>query len=79
MKLQNSISPDVKEIVLARLDVMPQNYKLSVGNQGAFTKEQLIKHVKEGDSVGIQVVEMQLSFIKALTTGKLMNILNSNE
>ena len=78
MKEENiKLTEDVKELVIARLDIMPSNYKLSIGNQGTFTKEELIKHVKEGDSVGSQIAKMQYSFIKALTTGKLMEVLNN--
>jgi hypothetical protein len=72
-----NLTEDVKELVIARLDIMPPNYKLSIGNQGTFTKDELIKHVKEGDSVGNQIAKMQYSFIKALTTGKLMEVLNN--
>lgn len=70
---------DRKELIIARLDVMPQNYKLSMGNQGTFTKEELIKHIQEGDSVGNQFVQMEFNFIKALTTGKLIEVLNKND
>ena len=78
MNKNNFINSDIKELVLARLDIMPQNFKLSVGNKGTFTKQELMEHVKEGDSVGVQIVEMQLSFIKALTSGKLISIINTN-
>jgi hypothetical protein len=67
---------EVKELVLARIRIMPPNYKLSVGNQGTFTKEQLMEHVKEGNEVGNQIIDMQMNFIKALTSGKLIEIIN---
>ena len=71
------LTEDVKELVIARLEIMPPNYKLSIGNQGTFTKDELIKNVKEGSAVGNQIVKMQYSFIKALTTGKLIEALNN--
>jgi len=67
---------ELKELVLARLNVMPPNYKLSVGSKGTFTKEELIEHVKKGDETGSQIVSMQMNFIKALTSGKLIKTLN---
>jgi len=73
------ISEDIKELVIARLDIMPSNYKLSMGNKGTFTTEELIKKVREGDAVGNQIIKMELNFIKALTTGKLIETLNKNE
>ena len=71
------LTEDVKELVIARLDIMPPNYKLSIGSQGTFTKDELIKHVKDGDLVGNQIAKMQYRFIKALTTGKLVEVLNN--
>jgi len=71
-------SEDVKELVIQRLGVMPSNYKLSIGSKGTFTKNQLINHVIADDKIGNQVVKMQMNFIKALTTGKLIETLNKN-
>ena len=67
---------ELKELVLARIGVMPSNYKLSVGSKGTFTKEQIINHIKERDEIGIQIIDMEMGFIKALTSGKLLETLN---
>ena len=72
------ISDDVKELVIARLGIMPSTYKLSIGSEGSFTRNQLIEHVKAEDKIGNQIARMQLNFIKALTTGKLIETLNKN-
>jgi len=66
----------MKELVLARLEIASPKFILSVGNQGTFSKEQLIEHVRKGDNIGIQIIEMQLKFIKALTSGRLIETLN---
>lgn len=70
------LTEEMKELIVARLDVMPANYKLSIGNQGTYTKNDLIKHVQKGDSIGNQIAQIQLNFIRALTTGKLIDTLN---
>ena len=67
---------ELKKLVLARINVMPPNYKLSVGNKGTFSKEQLMASVESGDEVGKQMVSMQMNFIKALTSGQLVETLN---
>ena len=67
---------ELKELVLARIRVMPPNYKLSVGNRGTFTKDQLMEHVEKGDETGNQIINMQMNFIKALTSGKLIATIN---
>jgi hypothetical protein len=63
-------------LVLARIEVMPKDFKLSVGDCGTFDKEELIEHVKNRDEVGDQIIEMQMNFIRALTKGTLIKTLN---
>ena len=72
-------SEDIKELIKERISVMPENLRLSVGNYGTFNKEQILNSIEKGDKVGEAVIEMQLNFIRALTSGKLTNVLNSME
>jgi len=67
---------ELKELILARIRIMPPNFKLSVGDRGIFTKDQLMEHVNKGDETGNQIIKMQMSFIKALTSGKLIETIN---
>lgn len=78
MSEETKISEDIKELVIARLGVMPPTYRLSIGSEGTFTTTQLIEHVRAEDSIGNQIAKMQLNFIKALTTGRLIETLNKN-
>jgi hypothetical protein len=73
------ISEDVKELVVARLGIMPSNYKLSIGGQGTFTRDELIQEVKKSSLIGNQIVKMEFNFIKALTSGKIIETINQNE
>jgi len=73
---EKKYSEEIKELVLARIEVMPPNLKLSIGNKGTFTKEELKEHVIKEDSTGEEIVNMQLNFIKALTSGRLIETLN---
>lgn len=73
------INEDVKELVIARLGIMPSTYRLSIGSEGTFTRNELIEHVIADDKIGNQIARMQLHFIKALTTGKFIDTLNKNE
>mgnify|MGYP001607689201 FL=1 len=79
MEKDEEISEDIKELVIARLGIMPSNYKLSIGTEGTFTKKELIEHVIANDKTGRQIAKMQLHFIKALTTGKFIDTLNKYE
>lgn len=79
MSEQEKNNEDLKELVLARIGVMPSNFKLSIGSFGTFTKDEMISSVEKGDSVGKQIVQMQMNFINALSSGKLIETLNQNE
>ena len=68
--MTEKISEELKKSVLWRLEAVPPNFKLSVGNKGTFTKEELIQHVQKGDEVGSMFANMQLSFMKALANGE---------
>jgi len=70
------IDKDTKELVLWRLDAsVPNNFKLSMGDKGTFTKDELREHVKKEDDVGRIFVDMQLKFIKSLTSGDFSKVI----
>lgn len=73
LKTKQKISDDLKELVVARLDVLPSDKKISIGSKGEFTKEELIECVKEGNEVGQKVAELELAFLKALKEGTLLD------
>lgn len=64
-----SISEDIKELVIARLDILSPNRKISIGNYGEFTKEEIIQHVKKGDAVGNKMIEIEMEFLCAIKEG----------
>lgn len=65
------LDEEVKKLVLWRLETsVPEYFKLSVGGKGTFSKEELKKHIEQEDEVGLTFVDMQLNFIKALTSGE---------
>ncbi|MCK4859583.1 MAG: hypothetical protein KAS87_03375, partial [Candidatus Omnitrophica bacterium] len=69
---KQKISDDLKDLVVARLDVLPSDKKISIGSNGEFTKEELIERVKKGDEIGQKVVELEITFLKALKEGILL-------
>lgn len=78
MSKNNFVRDNERDLVLARLDVMPQNFKLSIGDMGVFNKEELKEHVQKEDEVGKQVIDMQMKFIRDLTSGRIMETLTQN-
>lgn len=70
------IPEELKKLALWRLEMeVPPNFKLSIGNKGTYTKEDLKKHIEKEDDIGRIYIDTQLKFIKALTTGKLTKLL----
>jgi hypothetical protein len=60
---------EIKELVIARLETMPPDRKLSIGSEGEFTRDELIESVKRGDEVGKKIIEIQLQYLQMLKEG----------
>ncbi len=60
---------EIKELVIARLEVLPPGKKISVGSSGEFTKDELIEHVEKGDSIGEKITNVQMEFLQSLKEG----------
>ena len=58
------MNPDEKKIVLARLQTMPNNMKLSIGNFGVFNKWQLISAVESETDVGKFISDVYMENIR---------------
>ncbi|MBI3190955.1 hypothetical protein HYZ41_04610 [archaeon] len=60
-----------KEVVLVRLNSMPDNIEISMGSIGTLSKNDLIEHVERGDDFGQLIVEMQKKYIQSMKTMKI--------
>lgn len=77
---KKKLGKEVKELVLWRLNThVPKHFKLSVGGKGTFSKEELKEHIEKEDEIGLAFVNIQMNFIKALTSGKFSKMLAENE
>lgn len=54
------------ELVVSRLQTMPDDQEISVGAEGNYTKNQLIQHVKKNDELGRKFVEIELHYLQSL-------------
>ena len=63
---------DEIELVLVRLESMPENIVLHIGNsKEGYDKYSLMKHVKKQDKLGKIFVDMQMEYIKSVMRGEL--------
>ena len=62
---------EVRKLVATRLETLPDGAVVSIGSDGEFTKEQIIKSVLKGDEIGQKMVEIEMSFLQSLKEGVL--------
>ena len=67
----NSTQEQIKELVLARLQIMPPDANISVGSDGEFSRDELIQHVKKNDNIGKKITEIELEYLRLLKEGVL--------
>lgn len=62
---------EIRELVIARLRSLSPGWKISIGSEGEFTKEELIDRVRKEDAVGKKIIQIQLSYLQSLKKGIL--------
>ncbi len=58
------IEEDDWKLAVTRIEAMPANLKLSLGNQGSLTKVELMEHITKRDKIGETIVKAQLNYLK---------------
>ena len=58
----------LKALVLGRISVMPDTLRIAIGSD-ELGKEDIARHVEEGDEIGTQMMEMELGFLQDLASG----------
>ncbi len=66
-----NLEQEIKELVIARLDTLPDGVGVSVGSDGDYSKKDLIQHVELGDEIGKKIIEVEMHFLRALKSGAL--------
>lgn len=67
----NEFDKDMKELVKARLNVLPKNVSVSIGQEGTFNREELIEHVDKEDNIGQKITQVEMEFLQAIKKGEL--------
>ena len=62
---------DLKNMVIGRLLTIPEDMEISIGSFGSFKKDDLIKNIKDETEVGKKMVDIELTYMKDLISGKL--------
>jgi len=64
---------EIRRLVVERLRALPSGKQISIGSQGSFTKDELIKKVKSGDKLGKKMIKVELAFLRALKKGEFFD------
>ncbi len=74
----NETNEKIKELVLARIDAqVSSNLRLFIGSSNGMSKEEIMQHVRNGDEIGRQIIQMHINFMKAMVKGEVTNLINS--
>lgn len=65
------IEEELKQLVIQRLKATSDELNIVIGNEGDFTREELIRRIESGDKIGKEIVESEIEFLKAMTEGKI--------
>jgi len=69
MEDKDKIKEEIRKLVIARLEVLPENKKLSIGNFGEFSKDELIENVNNNSEMGSKIIEIEMEFLRAMKKG----------
>ena len=64
-----------KELVLARVRAYSDDFELSIGGKGTFSKDKIVENIEEETEMGKEIVEMQMEYLRDLVSGNIYKIL----
>lgn len=64
---------EIRKLVIARLQRISSDRKISIGSEGEFTKEELIERVKDKDRVGQKITQIQMEYLRSLKQGVFLD------
>jgi hypothetical protein len=65
---------EVRDLVMARLSVLSQDTMISLGEEGSFTRDEMLERIKDGDEVGEKLAEIQLEWLRSFKDNTLYEI-----
>ena len=76
-ELPNTVNDEeIRELVKARLQTFPSGKKISIGSNGEFSKEDLIRAVSDRTDLGQKIIDIQLKYLRSLKHGALLTQIN---
>lgn len=69
---------EMKILVIERINATSPNLRMHVGiapNKPSYTREELIANVKAGNEIGMQIINAQIEYLKAMASGEIYKLL----
>jgi len=63
---------EIRKLVIARLSVLSPDTVISLGSDGSFSRDELIKSVEKGDKVGEKLAEIQMEWLSSFKQESLV-------
>jgi len=64
---------EIRQLIIERIKTLSPGWKISIGKEGDFSKEELIKHIQKGDKIGEKITKVQLSYLRSMKKGIFFN------
>ncbi len=63
---------EIRNLVIERLKSLSDESSLMIGGDTKLSKTDMIKSVEKGDETGKKIIDMQMTYLKDLASGKLL-------
>lgn len=73
-----SADEEIRKLVLARLKTISADTIKCIGNEGSFSRDQLIEHVEQGDKIGRTIEQVEMEWLRAFKSGMIAQLYNVN-
>ncbi len=60
-----SLDDEIRKLVIARLNVLSSDTAISIGSEGSFTRDDLIRKVESSDPIGRKLEQIELEWLRS--------------
>ena len=71
----SDLQSEVKELVLARVKAASDNLSIAIGST-EYTKEDMLKNIEEDNSIGREIIEIQMEYLRDMAEGAVYQATN---
>ena len=73
-KTEINTDEEIRNLVIARLNALSPDTMKSIGDEGVFTRDELINNVQKGNKIGRTIEAVEMEWIRAMKTGLIQKL-----